>query len=272
MVARSKTPASKAASDPAHDELRRTVELQAAQIAELQSQVEDLSQRRTLFLSSSAHELKTPLTVLQVYLETLVDELAAGLSEEQLSFINICHESVLRLRRLVLDLVDLAAIESGKVTLEIGEVDLDHVLDEVVVEMGPLARRAKLARNLETEDRLTVRADDIRLQQIVRNLVDNSVKNTPPGGTITVKARGKGDRVRISVIDDGIGIPKDRIDSVFEEFVRIHPTEGKEGTGLGLAICLRLTEAMDGRISVTSDGDTGTTFDVDLPAVPQSPN
>jgi two-component system sensor histidine kinase BaeS len=264
MVPRSPAPDPSETVDADPDRLRRTVEEQAQKIEELQRQVDELSRRRTLFLSSSAHELKTPLTVLQVYLETLRDELAVGMSKEQLSFIEICHESVLRLRRLVLDLVDLAAIESGRVSLQLEGVDVEEAVQGVAVELRALADRVGVSIEVDVTGSPVVRADELRLQQIVRNFVDNAIKNTPAGGRVTVAASADGDVVRISVSDTGIGIPADRLESIFEEFVRFAPSDETGGSGLGLAVCSRLTDAMDGKITVTSTEGEGSTFTVEL--------
>jgi signal transduction histidine kinase len=265
MVTRPPEAAQTDDTEPELDELRRTVESQTRLIADLQRQVEELSTRRTLFLSSSAHELKTPLTVLQVYLETLRDEIVTGKTDEQISFVDICIESVLRLRTLVLNLVDLASLESGRVPLDIDEVEVATAIRGVVVELSPLVERAGLTLVSELDDAVSARADEIRFQQIVRNLMDNAIKNTPSGGSITVRVTNAGESVRISIIDTGIGIPADRLEAIFEEFVRIHPTEDRGGSGLGLAICSRLITAMNGTISVTSEEDHGSTFTITLP-------
>ncbi len=248
--------------------LRATIGQLEERLAEMQDRVEHLAARRTLFFSSSAHELKTPLTVLQVYLETLLNELAPGLSDEQVSYIEICHESVLRLRRLVLDMVDLAALETGRVRLQIERVEITPALAAVIEEMRPLAERAEIKLGLEAVSSASVRADEGRLQQIVRNLIDNSLKNTPAGGSVTLRTERDGDSMSISVSDTGIGIQAGRIAEVFDEFVRLHPDQRKDGSGLGLAVCRKLVDAMGGKISVRSEHDEGSVFTVQIPAWP----
>ena len=251
-----------------HATLHATIGQLEDRLAEMQHRIEHLAARRTLFFSSSAHELKTPLTVLQVYLETLLNELAPGLSDEQVSFLEICHESVLRLRRLVLDMVDLAALETGRVRLQIERVETAPALAMVIDEMRPLAERAEIELHLETLSPAPARADEGRVQQIVRNLIDNSLKNTPSGGSVTVRTDLDGDSIRITVSDTGIGIPADRVDEVFDEFIRLQSDHPKDGSGLGLAVCRRLVDAMGGRISVRSERDKGSVFTVLIPAWP----
>jgi PAS domain S-box-containing protein len=241
---------------------------QAEQITSLRRQIEELSSRRTIFLSSWAHELKTPLTVLQVYLETLRDDIAEGMSDDQISFIEICHDSVLRLRQLVLDLVDLAALDSGKVRFDIGRVEIAPLLEEAMIETHPLAERAEITTHLGIQDSPAVRADAARLLQVVRNLLQNAVKFTAAGGTITLRSRRLGDSVEIAIVDSGIGIPTDRLSTIFDEFVRFHPGGGGQGSGLGLSISRRLVEALGGQLSVESEVGRGSTFAVRLPVWP----
>ncbi len=253
-------------ADRREERLQATISKQADEICRLQAQVEELTARRTLFLSASAHELKTPLTVLQIYLETLTNDLSEGMTEEQSSFVEICHDSVLRLRRLVLDLVDLAALDSGKARLEVEPFELEPTLLEVVEEMQPLAGRAQLDLSLEVNGEIDVMADPVRTCQIVRNLVDNAIKNSPAGGSVAVHAAPLRDIVEITVVDTGVGIPADQLDVVFEEFVQLNRASEGGGSGLGLAICRRLAEAMGGRVTVASEEGKGSRFTVTLPA------
>lgn len=254
-------------ADRREERLQATIAQQSELIERLRAEVEELTARRTLFLSASAHELKTPLTVLQVYLETLATELSDGMSEEQRSFVEICHDSVLRLRRLVLDLVDLAALDTGRVSLEMEKVEVNDLLSEVVNEMQPLAGRAELSLFAHPCDPTNLLADPVRIRQILHNLVDNAIKNTPAGGSVDLRATPLRDLVEISVSDTGVGIPADRLEAVFQEFVQLTRTHEGGGSGLGLTICRRLAEAMGGRITVSSEEGVGSVFSVTLPSV-----
>jgi signal transduction histidine kinase len=246
-------------------ELAAVVARQDDEITELTRQVAELTERRTTFLAAWAHELKTPLTVLQVYLETLRDDLGEGLSDEQKAFVGVCHESVLRLRRLVLDLVDVAALDTGKVPIKAARVELPPLLEELAAEARPLADRAGVAVELELAGSPAVRADAARLRQVVRNLIDNAVASTPTGGTVTVRTATLGESVELSVADTGIGIPADRREAIFEEFVSFPIGSAGRGSGLGLSICRRLVGAMGGQIAVDSEEGAGSTFTVRLP-------
>jgi signal transduction histidine kinase len=261
-------PATDPPSPPEGDaeELAAVVARQADEIAELTRRVSELTGRRTTFLAAWTHELKTPLTVLQIYLETLRDDLGDGLSDEQKAFVGICHDSVLRLRRLVLELLDVAALDSGKVSIEAARVELLPLLEELASEARPLADRTGVAVGLELAGSPAVRADAARLRQVVRNLIDNAVASTPPGGAVTVRAATRGESVELAVADTGIGIPADRCEAIFEEFVSFPTGSASRGSGLGLSICRRLVAAMGGRIAVDSEEGSGSTFTVRLPA------
>ncbi len=243
--------------------LRRRLE----QVHSLQRQVDDLLSARRLFLSASAHELKTPLTILQVYLETLLEDLAEGLTEEQLSFLRICHESALRLRRLVVDLVDLAALESGEIQLAFDRVELLPIINAVLEEVEPLARHAEVS--LRIADRGVVppvRTDPSRTQQVLRNLVDNAVRHTPAGGTVSVSAVCRDRAVRVTVSDTGVGIRADRLESILRPGAERTASGGSgRGSGIGLAVSQRLAMALGGRLTGESVEGKGSSFTVSLP-------
>lgn len=220
-------------------------------------------------ISVWAHELKTPLTVIQSYLEILTGDLDEGLSDEQLSFLNITKESVLRLRRLVLDLVDLIGFRSGQLSVETATVDVAELLDEVIDEMLPIAKAAEIELIHERPAiRIAIRADVGRVGQILRNLIDNAFKFTPPGQRVMVRTRVERDWVIMDVVDKGIGIRPSDMDRIFVEFVQLKQRGARRkqrGSGLGLAISQRIAEAHGGAIEVESTLDEGSTFSVRLP-------
>lgn len=235
----------------------------------LRTELDESRTRQERLVSVWAHELKTPLTVVQSYLEILTTDLDEGLSHEQLSFLNITKESVHRLRRLVLDLVDLIGFRSGHLSVEPTTVDVAELLDRVIEEMQPIAAGAEVELVHERPAiRVAIQADADRVHQILRNLVDNAFKFTPPGGTVTVRTRVERDWVIIDVVDDGVGIHPADLERIFEEFVQLK-REGvrrkQGGSGLGLAISHRIAEAHGGAIEVESVVDEGSVFSVRLP-------
>ena len=235
----------------------------------LRQRLEEFRRGQERLVSVWAHELKTPLTVVQSYLEILTTDLDEGLSDEQLSFLKITKESVFRLRRLVLDLVDLIGFRSGHLSVDTATVDVARLLDKVIDEMQPLAQTADLELIHERPAvRVAICADADRVSQILRNLIDNAFKFTPPKGRVTVRSRVERDWVIIDIVDNGVGVHPSDVDRIFEEFVQLKRDSGRrrqQGTGLGLAISRRIAEAHGGAIEVESELDGGSVFSVRLP-------
>lgn len=268
-----------AGAGPWADALQR-IEALRGSLARTMRELEEAQQRmvrletlKSHFMASSAHELKTPLTVLQSYVEILTTDLADGLSDEQRSFLEIVYRNVLRLRRLVLDLTDLAALEGGQISVEIGRVELGNIVDRVVQDMQPRAREGGLRLETELAPHLPdLRADGSRVEQVLHNLVDNAIKYTPAGGSVTITAAGHGDSVVVEVRDTGVGIQPDEKSAIFEPFYRVtghRPGIAAEGSGLGLTISRRILGALGGRLTVTSVPGKGSTFRMQLPSWPE---
>ncbi|HPS78250.1 MAG TPA: HAMP domain-containing sensor histidine kinase [Thermoanaerobaculaceae bacterium] len=227
--------------------------------------LEDLARLRTRFVSDAAHELKTPLAILRSYLEALGTDLVTGLDSQQREFLGAATEGARRLQRLVEELLDLAALESGSLPLVVGPVDAPSVLRTAFEELSPLARLGEVELRLGPVEALTVRADPARLGQVLRNLVDNALKYTRRGGQVRLGCRRRCDTGVIEVSDNGVGIPPDELPRIFEEFYRVPHTPIGEGAGLGLAIVRRLVQAMGGRIDAVSEPAMGSRFSVELP-------
>nr|NNM89946.1 PAS domain-containing protein [Bacilli bacterium] len=226
---------------------------------------------RSDFVANVSHELRTPITALKGFAETLLD----GAMEEPTiakQFISIIKEEADRLGRLVEDLLDLSRIEAKHAPLKLKEVCMFAVLQKVIETFRAQAHDAgvELRKQIHTQTgHITVMADDDRLQQILINLVSNALQFTASGGTITLRAEIEGDRVIVSVIDTGVGIPAADIGRVFERFYRVDKMRARTsgGTGLGLAIVKHLVEAHGGHVSVQSEVGVGSRFFFDLPLV-----
>ncbi|HPC83021.1 MAG TPA: HAMP domain-containing sensor histidine kinase [Thermoanaerobaculaceae bacterium] len=240
-----------------------------ARLAELEAanrRLEELARLRARFVSDAAHELKTPLAILRSYLEALSTDLVAGLDREQRDFLAAAEEGARRLQRLVEELLDLAALESGNLPLQLGAVDAPSALRDAFEELRPLACRGGVDLRLGPLASVTARADPVRLAQVLRNLLDNALKYTPPGGQVRLACRRRGNHAVLEVTDTGVGIPAEELPRIFDEFFRARHTPASDGAGLGLAIVRRLVQAMGGRIDVTSQRGAGSRFAVELPA------
>jgi two-component system phosphate regulon sensor histidine kinase PhoR len=227
-----------------------------------------LEQVRTEFVANVSHELRTPLTAIHGYVETL---LGGALEEPENArrFLAIVHRQTERLGRLINDLTDLSNIELGKVSLRLVPTNLDEVVDSVVVVIEPRARRGGVTLTVKMPPGLPpVIADHDRLAQILINLVDNAVKYTPSGGTVTVRASETArDTVEVSVEDTGVGIPAPDLPRITERFYRVDKARSRElgGTGLGLAIVKHLVLAHGGELHIESEVGRGTTVRFTLP-------
>lgn len=239
-----------------------------ARVAALEAanrRLEELARLRTRFVSDAAHELKTPLAILRSYLEALGTDLVAGLDREQRGFLAAAAEGARRLQRLVEELLDLAALESGNLPLQLSAVDAPSALRMVFEELRPLASLGEVDIRLGPLESVTARADPARLAQVLRNLLDNALKYTPPGGQVRLVCRRRGGVAVLEVTDTGIGIPEEELPRIFDEFYRVRQSPTREGAGLGLAIVRRLVLAMGGRIDVSSQSSAGSRFSIELP-------
>ena len=224
-------------------------------------------QRRNL-TADVAHELRTPLHIIQGNLEGILD----NVFEPSPEHIEATLQETQTLARLVDDLSTLSLAESGELPLHREPVDVADLLADVATSFGPQAESGGVDLAVETEPRepLTVDGDPGRLDQILSNLVSNAIRHTPEGGRVTLRAGRDGDRICITVADTGDGIAAEDLPFVFDRFWRSDRARTRSGnmpsSGLGLAIASQLVQAHGGEITVASETGAGTTFTIDLPA------
>jgi len=225
-----------------------------------------LESMRRDFVANVSHELKTPLTAIRGFAETLVS--AEVSSEEVSKYLSIILKHAERLGTLIDDLLDLSRIESRKLPLRAAPVDVARVAAGIVSGMEPQLRARSLRVVLVESAAPPAWADRRAVEQVLTNLLDNAAKYTNPGGRIEVRVSPDAGRVRVEVSDDGLGIPKDDLPRIFERFYRVEKARSRDlgGTGLGLAIVKHLVQAMDGDITVQSEVGKGSTFSFVLPA------
>jgi signal transduction histidine kinase len=218
------------------------------------------------FVANVSHELKTPLTVVSGYAETLLDD---GIpSEQRRRFVETIRDNATRMQRIVDDLLDLSRIESGGWRPNVAAVDVESVVAEVFSALRPQAE-AKGIR-LESEiprESSRVLADPTAFRQVVTNLVENAVRYTK-AGSVVLRARTAGRGIWVDVIDTGVGIAPDHLPRIFERFYRVDAGRSREqgGTGLGLAIVRHLVDAHGGRVEAVSALGAGTTISVLFPS------
>jgi two-component system phosphate regulon sensor histidine kinase PhoR len=219
-----------------------------------------LETMRRDFVANVSHELKTPLTSISGYAETLLGESPDPATTRQ--FLSTILANARRMQRLVDNLLDLARIEAGHWQPHLTMLDLKTTATECWASLRnrPAAESVQLELDV-APDAATVAADADAVDQILTNLFDNSVRYTPPGGRIVFRSRRDGDGIAVSVSDNGSGITRDHLPRIFERFYRADSSRSREegGTGLGLAIVKHLVEAHGGRVSAESERGSGTT-------------
>jgi len=224
-------------------------------------------QLRRNMVSDVAHELRTPLTNIRGYLEAAKD----GLVQPDGALVDNLYEEALLLNRLVNDLQELALAEAGQLHLERQSVQLGDVVRTAIEVISPHAEARDVALIVRVPDDLPmVEADLYRVGQVLRNLLNNALDFTPPGGQVTVTASPDGEWVSVQVRDTGPGIAPEHLPYVFERFYRADPSRSRAtgGAGLGLAIVKQLVEAHGGRVWAESTLGAGATLGFTLPRAP----
>ena len=253
------------------DELEAAMQDNARLLAESRQYAEalkDADRRKDEFLATLAHELRNPLAPIRNGLQILSLQEDAG-PDETRPVRDMMDRQLNHLVRLIDDLLDMSRISKGKIELRLEKVKLQTVIDFAVEASQPQieAGRHRLVRQVPEEE-LWLDADLNRLTQVVSNLLNNAAKYTPEGGEITLEARPRGGEVSISVSDNGIGIPPDKLQEIFELFTQVDSTQeqAKGGLGIGLALARHLVEMHGGSIEVESAGaGHGSTFSIGLP-------
>jgi len=229
------------------------------------TELRHLEAMRRDFVANVSHELKTPLTSIAGYAETLASEATPGTQTER--FVRPILSNARRMHRLVDDLLDLSRIESGRWQPDPGRVDVRGLADEAWAAFADRARERRIQFTTAVGNVRYVTADSEALRQVLTNLLDNALRHTPPDGRITVSLEPAPGGVTVSVADTGSGIAPEHLPRIFERFYRADPGRSREegGTGLGLAIVKHLVEAHGGRVEAHSSLGRGTTIRMFFP-------
>ncbi|MCW2989730.1 MAG: hypothetical protein JWM73_324 [Solirubrobacterales bacterium] len=218
------------------------------------------------FFALVSHELRTPLTSIIGYLELVLDD-EDDLSDDSRKFLEVVERNAKRLLRLVGDMLFIAQVEAGRLSLESTSVDLGQAAAESVEAARPAAERAGVTLSLDAVPVKTLMGDRDRFGQMIDNLVSNALKFTPDGGRVDVKLRDLGESACVEVSDTGMGIPDEEQQRLFERFFRSSSATSRAvpGAGLGLTIVKTIVEAHAGTVGLTSREGEGTTVRVELP-------
>lgn len=232
------------------------------------TQLKQADEIRRDFVANVSHELRTPLSILRGYIETLLDDPETSLDELR-RILEVMKRHSNRLGVLVDDLLTLAQLESTNPDLQLSDVRVSELFAAIVHDWAKKFAEKKLSVDIAVAPNLPIfRADETRLQEVLYNLLDNSLKYTQPGGKIRLQAQRSGDEIALSVNDTGLGISETDLPRVFERFYRADKARSPEsvrGTGLGLSIVKHIAQMHGGRVEAESKVGRGTTIRVLLP-------
>jgi two-component system phosphate regulon sensor histidine kinase PhoR len=229
------------------------------------TEVRKLEGLRRDFVANVSHELKTPITAISGFAETLLEEEADQDKALRQSFLTIILNESRRLNRLVNDLLELSKIESRQVETKLADVNLGQVAALAIETLRHQAENKGV--ELTKAGDVSIKTDPDAIRQILLNLLSNAITYTPPKGHVTVEIKREPEAVKLIVSDTGIGIPKADMERIFERFYRVNKDRSRQsgGTGLGLAIVKHLVEQLNGQVTVESELGKGTVFTVSFP-------
>jgi signal transduction histidine kinase len=245
-------------------EAERTARIEAERA---RAEAEAANRAKSEFLANMSHELRTPLNAIGGYVELIEMGLRGAVTAEQREDLQRIRASQRVLLRLVEDVLDVAKLETARVPIQLADVPLHELLAGAEALVFPQLFAKSLRYHYQPVDpTVSVCADRQRLQQIILNLLSNAIKFTPNGGTITLSAEAQDDAVFVRLTDTGRGIPAEKLEVIFEPFVRVESgfSRSTEGAGLGLAISRSLSRAMGGDLTAQSTLGAGSTFVLNL--------
>src|SRR5437660_4328209 len=259
--------------------LQRRIDDATAELKERYEQLKELDRMKSQFLSIASHELKTPITAMSGFLQVAlrrvrrlgegarsapVAERLRGITEQ----LEVVYRQTGKLARLVDELLDVSRIQTGRIEFRYGEVDMGELANEVATRMQLTTTTHQISVRRDSQNVVT--ADRDHLEQVLNNLVTNAIKYSPAGGSITIDVRPDDGGVRLSVTDEGIGIPEKELEAIFGLFYRSPDRAARDaaGMGLGLYISKEIVARHGGRIWAESGGAKGSRLNVTIPRVP----
>jgi len=249
---------------------RRAAEQRAILDARRVAESEAANRAKSGFLAVMSHELRTPLNAIAGYTQLLEMGVPGAINDQQREILQRLARSNRHLLGLINDILNLARIEAGRIEYRTEDALLADLVQEILPMLQPQLARKGLRYEENIAPELAVRVDREKTQQIFINLLGNAVKFTPPGGVVRIDAEPSEERpcaLRVSVHDTGVGIPADKLESIFDPFVQVDAshTRTTEGSGLGLSISRELARGMGGELEASSTSREGSTFILTLP-------
>ncbi|MBT5376014.1 MAG: PAS domain S-box protein [Nitrospinaceae bacterium] len=259
----------------AYGKLEERIEERTKELWESKNLAEKNNKAKSEFLSRMSHELRTPMNAILGFTQLMHESTKDPLPKTHQNRTEQILKAGNHLLELINEVLDLASIEAGKITVSIEPVCIADLITEVLTVVRPLAQNfhIDLIDKISFNKKVTILADKTRLKQVLLNLLSNSIKYNNKGGSVTVSSQlEKGSRLRIDVIDTGVGMSREQLNQLFDPFNRLGAENGNiEGTGIGMTISKNLVEAMNGSIGVESQTGKGSTFNVSFPICLLSP-
>ena len=250
------------------DNLEEMVEERTAKLVEARDQAVQANHAKDEFLANMSHELRTPLHGILSFAQFGIKKHASAKPEKVLEYFNRIDQSGKILLSLLNNLLDLAKLESGKMSFSFKKYALNDVVEPVIDEFRSLVSERNITIFLEIpETMVKTELDQEKIQQVVRNLLNNAVKFSPENKNIRLTIDQTDDSVGLSVADEGLGIPEDEVESIFDKFIQSRKTKtGAGGTGLGLSICREIIHAHKGKIWAMNQPEGGAIISFRIPA------
>ncbi|MCB1581800.1 MAG: response regulator, partial [Xanthomonadales bacterium] len=263
-------PASLARQVKKAEEAKQEIKQLKHEIKSLQVDLSAAEMAKMEFLATMSHEIRTPLNGIVPLIDIVMD---TELNDFQRDYLNTAHTSATQMQKLIDDLLDYSKVEAGKLTIEVTGIKLKKVVDEVVDNLKPSADRKGLEITLDFDDQINplLRGDPIRIRQVLTNILSNAIKFSDHGKVVIEVKRIKNftanELIRFTVKDQGIGIPEDQVEKLFNAFTQADNSSTRKfgGTGLGLAISKKIVELLKGSIGVESKQGIGSTFWFEIP-------
>ncbi len=231
---------------------------------EASERLRQVDRLRADFLSTVSHELRTPLTTITGFADMLAGDWGAYAEDQKQDFMQRIARAGARLDDLISDLLDFTRLEAGQFKFAVEPLELATLVDDALRRAQPVLENHIV--EVETPRELVVLADPVAVGRVIDNLLTNAAKFSPAGSTISLRAQRVGAEISLAVTDQGIGMPADEFDRIFERFYRVGgQTNRRPGTGIGLAIVKEFIEAQRGRVEINSTVGEGTTFTIVLP-------
>lgn len=251
-----------------HQELERKVKERTVELAKLNEELKRISKAKSDFVSAVSHELRTPLTSIKGYASILIAGKLGEIAPAQKERLEKIDKHSNNLVHLINNLLDIARIESGRVQMDIKEISLKELLDSTIDIFTPQIKEKNMTFKINSNIKIDkIKADRSQIERVFLNLLSNAVKFTPEKGKISLTIDEKEESIRFSVEDTGIGIPKQDIEKIGQEFFRANNTQDQniKGTGLGISLVKKIIEAHNGKLWIESELGKGTKFSFTIP-------